>query len=240
VVALRVPAGESLNGRSQCPKCGHVIRARDLMPVVSWLVLRGRCRDCAAPICWVYPAVEAVCAVVFAVLAADRGERADLGAYLILAAGLLALSLVDLATFRLPDRIVFPLTAMVLVAFGVAAAVDHEGDRLVRGLEAGAATAALLLALHLASPRALGFGDVKLAFVLGLAMGWESWEAVPIGLFFACLIGAVVGILVGLVGGGPIKGRQTPFGPFLAAGALLAVLVGGPLVDWYSRLGASG
>jgi leader peptidase (prepilin peptidase)/N-methyltransferase len=237
VVALRVPVGESLGGRSRCPGCGHEIRGRDLVPVLSWLVLRGRCRDCGASIRWVYPAVEVLCAALFATLAAVVGEEPELPAYLILTAGLVALSLVDLATFRLPDRIVFPLTGLVVAAFGVAAAVDGDGERLLRALAAGAATTLVLGTLHLVAPAGMGFGDVKLSFVLGVALGWESWEAVAVGLFLACALGAVVGIAVGVIGGGGIRGRRIPFGPFLAAGTLLAVLVAAPIVDWYTGLG---
>jgi leader peptidase (prepilin peptidase) / N-methyltransferase len=151
---------------------------------------------------------------------------------------LLALSVVDLRTMRLPNRILGPLTVAVVVALGVAAAIDDDWTAFLRALAAGAAACGGLGLLHLAYPRGMGFGDVKLAFVLGVLMGWVSWGTLALGLFLAVVLGAVVGVGAAVVGGGPVRGRQIPFGPFLASGAMLAVLVGEPILDWYARLGA--
>jgi leader peptidase (prepilin peptidase)/N-methyltransferase len=183
-----------------------------------------------------YTVVEGVCGAVFALLALHFGPHAVLVPYLLLAAGLIALSVVDLQTFRLPNRIVGPLTLSVVVSFGVVAAITGDGGTFVRALEAGVAATAALGLLHLAYPPALGFGDVKLAFVLGVATGWASWGALGLAIFLAAAIGAAVGVIGAFVAGEPVRGRRLPFGPFLAAGALLAAVVGPSLLDWYARL----
>src|SRR4051812_17837283 len=108
VVAIRVPVGHSLNGRSHCMACDHVLGAPDLVPVASWVALRGHCRYCGASVSSSYALVEGVCGAVFALLALRFGPHALLVPYLMLAAGLIALSLVDFRTFRLPNRIVGP------------------------------------------------------------------------------------------------------------------------------------
>ena len=237
VVALRVPEGEPLTGRSRCPACGDRLGPLDLVPVASWVALRARCRYCGAPIAWVYPTVELVCSLLYAALAVRFEATPPLAAYLVGAAGLLALSVVDLQTMRLPNRILGPLTIAVLASFLLAAAVDGTWATLVRGLAAGATASGGLGLLHLIYPRGMGFGDVKLAFVLGLLMGWVSWGTLGLGLFLAVVLGAVIGVAVALASGGPIRGRQVPFGPFLVAGALLAVLLGEPVLDWYAGWG---
>lgn len=239
VVALRVPEGASVvTGRSHCPACGHILGALDLVPVVSWLALRGRCGHCGEPISWVYPVVELICGALFVGLALRFEATAQLVAYLLTAAGLLVLSVIDLRTMRLPNRILGPLTAGVVIAFGVAAAIDDDWSALLRAALAGAAALFGLGVLHLVSPRGMGFGDVKLAFVLGVVMGWISWGTLVLGLFLAVVLGAVIGVAVAKAGGESIRARQIPFGPFLAAGTVLAVLVGEPILDWYGRVAA--
>jgi len=238
VVAVRVPERASVvTGRSHCPSCGHTLGALELVPVVSWLALRGRCGHCHGPISRVYPVVELICGALFVGLALRFEATAQLVPYLLAAAGLLALSVVDLRTLRLPNRILGPLTVGVVIAFGVAAAIDDDWSALLRGALAGAAAFGGLGVLHLVSPRGMGFGDVKLAFLLGVVTGWISWGTLVLGLFVAVVLGAVIGVAVTKAAGQSIRARQIPFGPFLAAGTLLAVLVGEPILDWYARLG---
>ena len=237
VVALRIPAGGTLLGRSHCPSCQATLTGLDLVPIASWVVLRGRCRHCQAPVSSSYAVVEATCGALFAVLAIHFERHAVLAPYLLLAAGLLALSVVDLREYRLPDVIVGPLTVAVVAGFGAVALIDGRGDAFARALEAGLAALAGLGLLHLAFPAGMGFGDVKLAFVLGVATGWVSWGALALSLFLAATLGAVVGILGAVVKGEAIRGRKLPFGPFLAAGTLLAAVIGPSFLDWYSRLG---
>ncbi len=235
VVIWRVPRGESIVAPpSHCPSCDAEIAPYDNIPVVSWLVLRGRCRHCGAGISIRYPLVELACAGLWVAMGLRFGATWELPAYLVLVSALLALSLIDFDTFLLPDRIVYPLSVMLVVLFGSAAILDDAGPDLVRGLLGGLAAFAFFLTVHLIAPRGMGFGDVKLSFSLGLALGWLSWGSVFLGLFLGFLLGAVIGVLLIATG---IRTRRdhVPFGPFLAAGTVLAICFGQPLLDLYLR-----
>jgi leader peptidase (prepilin peptidase) / N-methyltransferase len=233
VVIHRVPRDESVvRPRSRCPQCGTQLAERDNIPVVSWLVLRGRCRTCSAPISARYPLVEALTGVLFAALALRFGFDWALPAFLVATAGLVALSLIDLDTFLLPKKVHYPTLIATAVLLAAAAVIDADWQGAREAAIGSLGAFALLFVIHFVSPRGMGFGDVRLAALLGLVLGWIELGAVPLGLFLGFLLGAVVG--VGLMLGGR-KGRKDriPFGPFLAAGALLAVLFSDPLLDLY-------
>jgi leader peptidase (prepilin peptidase)/N-methyltransferase len=235
VVVWRVPRRESVvRPPSHCPSCDTEIRPRDNVPVVSWLLLRGRCRACGVHISARYPLVEAGTGLLWGALAWRFGVDWALPAYLVLGAGLVALALIDLDTFLLPNRIVYPLTVAVVALLGAAALADDDPGHLGRALVGGAAAFAVFLVLHLVSPRGMGFGDVKLSFVLGVALGWVSAATVFLGLFLAFLLGSVIGILLIATGR---RGRRdhVPFGPFLALGTVLALLLGEPLLALVGR-----
>jgi leader peptidase (prepilin peptidase)/N-methyltransferase len=172
------------------------------------------------------------CAALFAGMAARLGDSWALPAYLVLTAGLVALALIDLEHYLLPNRIVYPLTVAVLALLTLGSVGDGDGNALVRALLGGTAAFAALGVLHVASPRSMGFGDVKLAFVLGLALGWLGWGELLLGLFLGFLYGAVVGVTLMAL---RLRGRKdhVPFGPFLAAGTLTAVLWGDAILRWY-------
>jgi leader peptidase (prepilin peptidase) / N-methyltransferase len=172
------------------------------------------------------------CGALFAGIAARLDDSWALPAFLVLAAALVVLSLIDLEHFLLPNRIVYPLAGATVVLLALGALGDGDGGALLRALLGGVAAFVALAVLHLLSPRSMGFGDVKLAFVLGLALGWLGWGEVVLGLFLAFLFGAVVGVaLIAL----RRRGRKdhVPFGPFLAAGTMTAVLWGDAILDWY-------
>ena len=156
-----------------------------------------------------------------------------LPAYIVLAIALVVLSAIDLETYLLPNRIVYPLWVASIALFAVAAAGDDNWEAYTRGLLAGAIAFAAFFTLHMVSPRGMGFGDVKLSFVLGLALGWLGWGEALLGLFLGFLYGAVVGIAL-IVTRIRARNQQLPFGPFLAAGAMTAILVGTGIVDWYT------
>jgi leader peptidase (prepilin peptidase)/N-methyltransferase len=235
VVIWRVPRHESVvSPPSHCPGCDVEIAPYDNIPVLSWVILRGRCRRCGVHISARYPLVEAGTGALWALLALRFDDTWALPAYLVLAAGLVALSLIDLDTFLLPNRIVYPLTIVVVLGFGVAAIVGDDAAAFVRALLGGAAAFAVFLLLHLVSPRGMGFGDVKLSFVLGVALGWVSGPTVFLGMFLAFLLGSVIGILL-IVTGVRSRRDHVPFGPFLAAGTMLALLVGEPILRAIGR-----
>jgi len=177
-------------------------------------------------------ALAAVTGGVFAAITARFTTDWALPAYLVFGAALVALTAIDLETYLLPNRIVYPVAAAGVALLGVAAAATGDWDELARALAGGGAGFAAFFVLHLISPRALGFGDVKLAFVLGLYLGWLGWAELVLGFFLGFLYGALVGIALLVT---RVRGRKdpVPFGPFLAAGALTAVIWGAPIVDWY-------
>lgn len=233
VVIHRVPAGASVvKPRSRCPNCGTELANRDNIPVLSWLLLRGRCRTCGTPISVRYPAVELLTAVLFAAVALRFPDDAELPAFLALTAGLIALSAVDLERFLLPNRILYPTLATTGGLLVMAAAVDGDWRSLRDAAIGGALAFSLLFVIHVVSPKGMGFGDVRLAGLLGVALGWLGLGHVFLGLFLGFLLASVLGVaLIAL----RLRSRKDrlPFGPFLAAGALVAVCVGRPILDWY-------
>ena len=234
VVIYRVPRGELIvRPRSSCPSCGSPIRERDNIPVVSWLVLKGRCRDCQAPISARYPLVELSGAALFAGAAARFGYAWDLPAFLVFLAGLLALSWIDVELLVLPKRIVYPMSVSVAVLFLLAAGVTGDWHPLLVGAICAGAWFALFLAMYLVSPRLIGFGDVRLAPVLGLALGWLGVRYVILGFLAANLIGAIVGVT--LIALKRIeRAQRVPYGVFLAAGCAVAIFAGPELLSPFS------
>lgn len=226
VVAWRLPRGGSLVAPgSHCPRCEAPVRPWDNVPVVSWLLLRGRCRDCRVAIPWRYPLVEATTAVLAAavVLSADGLRATLLG--LLLVALLVPIALIDLDHRIVPNRLTAP-GALGALAIGLAT----DPALVPEQLAAGAAAGGFLLLAALARPGGMGMGDVKLAGMLGLFLGWEVGVALLVALVSGALVGAVVVARRGIA-----EGRRTaiPFGPFLALGGLVALYAGAPLLDWY-------
>jgi leader peptidase (prepilin peptidase)/N-methyltransferase len=236
VVIYRVPRNESIvSPRSACPSCGVQIREKDNIPVVSWILLRGRCRDCQAPISFRYPLVELCCAALFAGTAARFGAQWDLPAFLVLFAGLLALSCIDFEKMLLPKKIVYPLTIAVTLLLLIAAAAGHQWHAFLIGLACGAGWFVIFFAMNLISPRLLGFGDVRLSFVLGLSTGWLGVGYVLLAFFAANLIGAIVGLT--LVATKRLsRGDRIPYGVFLSLGCAVAVFAGPELLRPFSHL----
>jgi len=236
VVIWRVPRGESVvSPPSACPGCAAQIRPRDNVPVLSWLLLRGRCRDCRAPVSARYPLVEALTGALFVVMALRFGFSAALPAYLYLAAVGVALAFIDLDVKRLPDVLTLPSYAVGAVLLTGAAVAGDDGHALLRAALGALALFGVYFAICFAYPAGMGFGDVKLAGVLGLYLGWIGWDAWAAGLLLGFFLGGFFGIGVVLVKRG---GRKTavPFGPFMLIGAFLAILVGPELVDAYLGL----
>ncbi|HWG99271.1 MAG TPA: prepilin peptidase, partial [Pilimelia sp.] len=183
VVIHRVPRAESLlRPGSHCPRCRAAVAARHNVPVLGWLVLRGRCAACRAPISPRYPLVELATAALFVAVTAHLGLDWALPAYLYLAAVAVALAMIDLDVQRLPNAIVLPSYPIAAVLLLLAAAAGGDWPAALRGGLAMAALWAFYLALFLIYPGGMGYGDVKLAGLLGLYLGWLGWAAVGIGL----------------------------------------------------------
>ena len=239
VVIYRVPRGESLvSPGSHCPSCGTPIRPWHNIPVVGWLVLRGRCAVCGAPIGARYPLVEAGTAVLFLLLALrldSLGLLSALPAYLYFGAIGIALALIDLDVRRLPTPIVLPSYPVLAVLLAASAAWQGDWWSFLRGVLGAAALFAFFLAIVLIHPPGMGFGDVRLSGVIGGVLAYLSWSTLLIGAFAGFLLGSVIGLIVIAVRGGDRK-AAVPFGPFMIGGALLAVFVAEPITHWYVDL----
>ena len=226
VVAHRVPRGLSIVGpRSQCPSCGAQIAAHDNIPVVSWLLLRGRCRRCGEPIPARYPAVELGLGAAFvATVLVLWNDPAQLAMGLVFVATLAAITLTDLERRIIPNRI---LLASAIAGLAIAAIADPGSlpERVIAALGAGG----LLLLTALAYPKGMGMGDVKLAALMGLYLGGAVAPALLVGF----LAGALVGVGLLLREGAAARKRGVPFGPFLALGGVVGLLAGNELIDWY-------
>jgi leader peptidase (prepilin peptidase)/N-methyltransferase len=236
VVIHRVPRDESLvRPGSRCPSCEAPLRARHLVPVLSWLVLRGRCASCSARISARYPLVELTTAALFVAVAARFGATAALPAYLYLAAVGVALAMIDIDVQRLPNVIVLPSYLVGGVLFVPAVIADGSWGTAARALMGAAALFAAYYVLALVHPAGMGLGDVKLAGLLGLYLGWLGWAAVLVGTSAALLLGLVFGLAL-MVAGRAGRKSAIPFGPFMLGGAFLALFIAAPVADWYGNL----
>ena len=233
VVIWRVPRDESVvSPPSACPQCGHALRPRDNVPVLSWLLLRGRCRDCAAPVSARYPLVEAGTAVLFAATAAWFGPSWELPAFLYRAAITVALALIDLDVHRLPDKIVLPSYLVGGVLLAGASLLNGDPGQILRAAIGLAALWLLYFLLALIYPGGMGFGDVKLAGVLGMYLAWLGWAELLVGGFLGFVLGGVVGAaLMAFKRAG--RKSKIPFGPFMLAGAYAGIVLGQPIAGWY-------
>ncbi|QIK75133.1 prepilin peptidase [Nocardioides piscis] len=224
VVVHRVPRGESVvSPPSACPRCGRAIRARHNVPVIGWLVLRGRCYDCGLPISARYPVVELGTAALFALAGWRFADRpALLGPYLAFAAGAIVLALIDLDTHRLPNALVapaYPVLAALLL-------LDADPAGLLRAALGALILFTVFLVVAVCAPGAMGYGDVKLAGVVGAMTAYLSWGALLTAGFGAFVLGSIVGLLL-MVGGRAGRRTALPFGPFMLMAAWASVLGAG-------------
>jgi leader peptidase (prepilin peptidase)/N-methyltransferase len=228
VVAYRLPRGESLAvPASRCPGCDAPIKPYDNVPVLSWLLLRGRCRSCGARIAWRYPLVELATAVLLALTVIVIGTNEDVWLGLAFVLLLVPVTVIDLDFRIIPNKLMIAGTVVALAIL----ALTRPGDIPEHLIAAGAAGGFLLVAA-IAYPAGMGMGDVKLAFVMGLFLGRD----VGVAMLVALVAGSVVGVAV-MARKGTAEGRKTaiPFGPFLALGGVVGLLAGEPVVDWYLR-----
>ncbi|WP_341952896.1 prepilin peptidase [Salinibacterium sp. TMP30] len=237
VVVWRVPRGEKISSPpSACPKCEHAIRSYDNIPVFGWLLLRGKCRDCGEPISPRYPLVEATTAIVFGLIAAAVGAETALvwtvPAFLYLAAISIALTLIDLDTKTLPNKIVLPSILVGVALLALASVGTGNWAALLGALAGGAALFLFYFIVALISPRGMGMGDVKLAAVLGLYLGWLGWGVLAVGAFAAFLLGGVFAIALLLIGRARRR-TAIPFGPWMIAGAWLGIAFGSQIWNGY-------
>ncbi|MEO7123226.1 MAG: prepilin peptidase [Lacisediminihabitans sp.] len=250
VVIYRVPLKKSIvSPPSACGSCGHAIRWWDNIPLASWLVLRGKCRDCGSRISVRYPLVElgtslffVAVALIFAPpivnavsLSTTWAAVLALVAYLYLAAISVALALIDLDTRRLPNAIVVPGYLVGAVLLASSSVLSADFGALLRAVIGCAALGLAYLLMAIIAPAGMGLGDVKLAGVLGLFLGWIGWGALVVGSIGAFLLGGIFGIILILAHRG---GRKTaiPFGPWMLLGAWIGIVAGESIWDSYLSL----
>lgn len=242
-IVWRLYVGRSWSrGRSMCPDCEHPLAARDLVPVASWVMLRGRCRYCRQRIHWQYPLVESITAAAFTLSAVVLSPSTPYG-YFMLAAWLVMLTLLiilavyDARWMILPDKVMVPA---IIIAAGLAASsafLAHSLTRLTGPLLAALLAGGFFLFLAVATRgRGMGGGDVKLAFLMGLILGIK---ATAIALVVAFNVAAVVGVILILT---HRKKRRDylPFGPYLIGATILAFLYGQDIAGWYLAMNGLG
>jgi leader peptidase (prepilin peptidase)/N-methyltransferase len=232
VVVDRVPRGASIvQPGSACGNCGLRLGPRDLVPVFSWLFLRGRCRKCHTSIGIEPLVLELSTSFLFGLTAWHFGLSWRSPAYCVLMAGLVALSWIDLRTRRLPREIIYWTAGLGVPLLCVAALVEHEPKRMWMMLLGAGISLAIMAVIYFASRGGMGDGDVRLSPLLGAYLGFLNPGLAPVGLFFGFLIGAIVGVVV-LVSTHGDRKTAIPFGPFLALGTVVAIFIGQQYIDF--------
>lgn len=254
VVVWRVPRGESLIPNSHCPRCDAPIRPWQNVPVLSWVLLRGRCAHCGESIGARYPLVEFGTGVAFALVTWWIGVWGPVGTtssasiglpplawwfalagYLWFAGAGIALTLIDLEHQRLPDSIVLPSLIVVATLLSVSAALSGEWGQLIATLGGGGALFVFYFFIVLVYPRGIGGGDVKLAPLVGVALGFAGWAQLVVGAFAGFLFGAVVGLML-IAMRRATRTSGIPFGPFMLAGGWVGIVFGQSIAEAYFSL----
>jgi leader peptidase (prepilin peptidase) / N-methyltransferase len=250
VVIYRVPNGRSVvRPASACPGCHSEIRARDNVPVLSWLLLGGRCRTCRMRISTRYPAIELVTGLAFAAVAlvtvpslfqATSVAQAVSGALVVaellyFAAISVALTMIDIDVHRLPNAIVYPAYLVGASLLGAAAVVGGETWRILPAVIGMAASVVFYGIMAFVYPGGMGLGDVKLAGVIGMLLGYLGWAQLAVGSIAAFVLGAVFGVTLIVI---RRAGRKSgiPFGPWMITGAWTGIVAGVPLAHLYLSL----
>ena len=223
VCIYRIPKGESIVvARSHCMKCGKQIKWYDLVPLVSFLVLRGKCRYCKDKLSWQYPAVEALNGILYGVIVVVNGFNEVSIRYCLATSALLALSIIDWRTFEIP--IGFNIFIGILGAVRVITDLGHWYDYVIGFF----AVSLFLLILYIATKgRGIGGGDIKLMAAAGLLLGWKL---IILSLGLGCLLGSVIHLILMKVQN---KDRVLAFGPYLSLGIFISMLYGEQIIDWY-------
>src|SRR3989344_1404069 len=228
-VICRLERGESfLKGRSYCPRCKHQLSWPDLIPVFSFIILRGRCRYCSQKISWQYPLVEIAAGLLFILEFWKFGFVLDFGFWILISCFLVVIFVYDLKHYLIPDKVVFPAIAIALLWALLAPGKQQPGVIYSAAAAAGFFASVVLISRG----KWMGVGDIKLAFLMGLIFGFPDIVA---ALFLAFFFGAIMGMGLIMLGKKKLK-SEVPFGPFLVAGTLLSLFWGETALDWYFNL----
>lgn len=229
-----------LRGRSMCPECRHGLSVKDLMPVLSWLSLRGKCRYCSKPISWQYPVVELTTSALFVAsyiwwpVEFDSFGLANFAVWLVCLVGFVALTVYDFRWLTLPNRIVYPLIVLAAAMVIANVTVFEGGFELVRDALVSITIASGLFygLFNLSKGKWIGGGDVKLGLLIGLLIA-DGVSAFLV-LFIASLIGTIT-IIPGMIGRKLNTNSQVPFGPFLIVATVIVKMFGASLITWYKH-----
>lgn len=236
VAVHRIPRREGIvGGRSKCPGCGRTLRAAENIPVVSYLVQRGRCRGCGVRISARYPLIELATSLLFALVAAKLGPSIEAAVFAAFVWTLVVLTAIDLEYRLLPNRVVYPAFVAGWIGLAIAAFVNHDLSRLRDAAIGMLIFGGFFFLVAFIYPAGMGGGDVKLAFVLGTFLGYLGGPAlVVVGMFLSFVLGGLVGAGAMVLSGAGRK-TQIPFGPFLAVGTMMAIFVGQWIAELYLR-----
>lgn len=214
---------------SHCPNCGRSIAWFENIPLFSYIALRGRCRSCSEPISIRYPLVEALTGAACVAVAFRIGLKPELPAFLVFVITLVILSAIDLEYRRIPNKVLGPASAIGTVLLGVAALASGAPGSLMRMGIGALAYGVPMLLIALIAPSGMGMGDVKLAAYLGGHLAWFGLLHVLVGAFAGFFIGSLIGVILIALGR---KSRKDgiPFGPSMAAGAVVALLLAPPIL----------
>lgn len=233
VLIARVPAGEGwARGSSRCPKCRHDIAWYDNIPVLSWLLLRRKCRHCDEPISGRYPLVELTVGLLFALVAWQFESTAVTWLLALTAVLTVALAAIDFEHHRLPDPLVFTMTGAGLVLLFVDAATSGDWASLARAGIGAVALGGFYFILWFVYPKGLGFGDVKLAVPVGAILGYLGWGVLAVGAIGGPLVGGLLAVVASIRAGG-LKGVRFAYGPAIIGAFWIAVLWGTTIATWY-------
>jgi len=227
--AGRETGGSFLKGRSFCPHCKHTLALQDLIPVFSFIFLKGKCRYCGQKISWQYPIVEISTAILFLLMTEAKPLSPETGFLMVISCFLIVIFVYDLKHYIIPDKVVYPAIAITLI-YNLQFTIYNQFSIFQFSIFSAVGAAAFFAAIVLISQgKWMGIGDIKLAFLMGLVLGWPNTF---VALFPAFFIGAIIGVGLILVGKKKLS-SAVPFGPFLVTGTILALFLGERIVDWY-------
>lgn len=238
VLIYRLPLKRSIiSPPSACTRCGMRIKGYDNIPVISWFLLHGKCRSCKAPISVRYPIVEMITGIFFGVVAWKFHESSIslMAAFLFLAAVTIALTLIDIDTHTLPNRIVFPSYVVGISLLGVTSLIQGNHLAIYRGLIGMVSLALFYFGTALAYPGGMGMGDVKFAGVLGLFLGYLGWGVLLVGAFSAFVLGGLFALALLLLRKAK-RANGIPFGPWMLIGAWVGVFFSTTIIEQYLSL----
>lgn len=230
----RLEIGQSfLKGRSYCPYCKHILSWKDLIPIFSFLILKGKCRYCGKKISWQYPLVELATAILFILITSNFQLPTSnfqnlfiISYWLFVVSSLIIIFVYDLKHYLIPDKVIYPTIAISFFYQLLTSNIEHLTSNFLLGFLPSLFFLAIIL---ISKEKWMGWGDFKLAILMGLILGWPK---ILLALFFAFFLGALIGLILIFLGKKTLK-SEIPFAPFLVSGTFLAIFFGKEIINFY-------